>query len=577
MRTTPKVLLALALVVGGLSPWLFSPFLHGKASGSQHPRVGRTDSDTRNEADARLGVARVTRKRWVQLDSTSEERGDEPTASSVWIPVRVNELKKDMMVGIRSYDGRWVARAVDTASSVASEPEKTWQVRFGKKGGVIFKSWAGTHLGLNREPKLNAQSRTVSDDEKFDVADASSVPSTPIGNPTIAARHASLPKTHAVFLTPRGRDGGKYAGVTQLPTDDAVDHPFESDQPTRHSISCKYTDDAAPHIRFYLYRRADCADADTCWRPLSAARKAARASAHPQEILGPVVPLAGSPKPLNTSSDSFGASELSFRRVLHAWGVLGPPVTPVMFLEPSDTVGQQLTREHSDFSVFTSFEHHKEFQTQPTYRGLFKDAFKKARTSESPAMAVYSNSDILFTSSLAESLAASFAFAAKWQAGGKVKLLVVGMRINTDMPAGVDLGRGEEDLDRVLTRLAATGKRYQSNAEDYFAVSRGLCDWGAMPDFIVGGVAFDNWLVGKYNRDAGAVVVDASDTILAVHQNHGAGRKDSHLQPKSRYNRELAAKHGSWSKGRVLDARFATLSTPWGEIIVVERRKLLFD
>ena len=182
------------------------------------------------------------------------------------------------------------------------------------------------------------------------------------------------------------------------------------------------------------------------------------------------------------------------------------------------------------------------------------------------------------------SLAASMRFAkvAKQQTED-ARLLVVGQRINVDMPSdgGVDLKVSEARLDSTLARLAKKGQKYQTNAEDYFAVSRALFKWDKLPDFMVGGVAFDNWFVSKANRDKPVpnevIAVDATDTIIAVHQNHGKGRKDSHLQPKSQYNRELAAKQGSWSKGRVVDTKYATMKTPWQEVLVVERRRLLFE
>ena len=168
---------------------------------------------------------------------------------------------------------------------------------------------------------------------------------------------------------------------------------------------------------------------------------------------------------------------------------------------------------------------------------------------------------------------------AKHKAGKAApRLLVVGQRVNVKMPKKGQLDLDDEEAaEAALETLAKGGQRYQTNAEDYFAVSRALYEWEGLPDFVVGGVAFDNWFVGKANRDDKVLVVDGTDTILAVHQNHGKGRKDSHLHPKSKYNRELAARHGSWSKGRVVDAKYATMRTPWNEIVVVNRRHLLFD
>eukprot|EP01060_Flectonema_neradi_P039592 TRINITY_DN8776_c2_g1_i1.p1 TRINITY_DN8776_c2_g1~~TRINITY_DN8776_c2_g1_i1.p1 ORF type:complete len:259 (+),score=66.14 TRINITY_DN8776_c2_g1_i1:352-1128(+) len=255
---------------------------------------------------------------------------------------------------------------------------------------------------------------------------------------------------------------------------------------------------------------------------------------------------------------------------------------PLLMMEPSDDLGMQQVTDLGGQSIYSerTFEHHKEYTKQPTYRGLFDAAFSHEKSvSENCEMAVYSNGDILYSTSIRDTLGSSLAYAKDIEKTDRV--LVIGTRINTDMPEELDLDVNQQDYDSLLKKLAKTGRRYQSNAEDYFAVSKPLFDWKALPDFIVGGVAFDNWIVAKANRaykqkGKPVVVVDASDTITAIHQNHGKGRKDSHLQGKSTYNRKLAVKEGSWSKGRVVDAKYCSLNTPWDEIIVVERRRLLF-
>ncbi|CUG28302.1 Hypothetical protein, putative, partial [Bodo saltans] len=88
--------------------------------------------------------------------------------------------------------------------------------------------------------------------------------------------------------------------------------------------------------------------------------------------------------------------------------------------------------------------------------------------------------------------------------------------------------------------------------------SRGLFDWMKdIPDFVVGGVSFDNWITNKVNVMASrgeAIEVDATETILALHQNHGGDPKKSHEHPKSYYNRNLASKYGGTELGHVTSA-----------------------
>jgi hypothetical protein len=52
---------------------------------------------------------------------------------------------------------------------------------------------------------------------------------------------------------------------------------------------------------------------------------------------------------------------------------------------------------------------------------------------------------------------------------------------------------------------------------DYFVSTRGLYD--NMPPLVIGRCWWDHWLVWKA-QNVGAAVVDASDTVMAIHQNH---------------------------------------------------------
>ena len=43
--------------------------------------------------------------------------------------------------------------------------------------------------------------------------------------------------------------------------------------------------------------------------------------------------------------------------------------------------------------------------------------------------------------------------------------------------------------------------------------------WGKIPDFIIGRPGYDNWLIWKARRSL-IPVVDASESVKAIHQNH---------------------------------------------------------
>jgi hypothetical protein len=194
---------------------------------------------------------------------------------------------------------------------------------------------------------------------------------------------------------------------------------------------------------------------------------------------------------------------------------------------------------------------------QPTYRGLFHRGLELFP--DAPCV-MFSNGDILYTPSLTQTIQRVIEFmadkkAAEVRAGRKWhdRWMIVGQRINHEVPAAFDIdddaaasARRKADPTaigkaractggfphwvRELETYAGQGKIFQSDAEDYFIVSRKLFDWMKLPDFIVGGVAFDNWITAKVARMAlkgEAVLVDATKTVTALHQNHGRDERQA--------------------------------------------------
>ena len=462
--------------------------------------------------------------------------------------IEFSKLKSGDFIALQAADGRWIARPPSSHHKTATAAEKTWKLVV-KDESHSFKSVIGTYLGLNRESAIVAQARGTSSEERWKI-------------------HSGSGST--IYIEGLGRDGkNKFIGTVNA---------------TDKDLSCRYTEKTS-ETKIKIFKVTN----SNIWEDYLSDKNKHYNKEEKEQLyssyLKEFLPIFGSPKPLNKSGDLYEEALLIFQRTLKGWQKLPKPIQPLLLMEPTDDIGIRQVTELGGGSVLsaTKFEHHEEYKKQPTYRGLFSAAFSfaKSHTKSDCEMAVYSNGDILYSTSLRDTLGSALSYAGEVENSNRV--LVIGTRINTDMPDDLDLDVDSQDYDAVLKKLAKTGRRYQSNAEDYFAVSRSLFDWDAMPDFIVGGVAFDNWLVAKANRGSKSnrksvptVVVDASDTVTAIHQNHGKGRKDSHLQGKSTYNRKLAVKEGSWSKGRVVDAKYCALNTPWKEIVVFERRRMLF-
>ncbi|KAL3860512.1 hypothetical protein ACJMK2_010631 [Sinanodonta woodiana] len=81
------------------------------------------------------------------------------------------------------------------------------------------------------------------------------------------------------------------------------------------------------------------------------------------------------------------------------------------------------------------------------------------------------------------------------------------------------------------------GELFRSDAEDYFITSPSY-PWNDMPEVVIGRVAYDNWLVLNARKQKHQVI-DATDTLLAVHQTTKNGNFEGSGKPNRDYNHNL--------------------------------------
>ena len=97
------------------------------------------------------------------------------------------------------------------------------------------------------------------------------------------------------------------------------------------------------------------------------------------------------------------------------------------------------------------------------------------------------------------------------------RFLMSGQRWDTDITEPVDFYA--QDWEATVRRKAREANHQRPPQWiDYFAFSRGLY-YKNTPPFVIGRPGWDNWLVW-HARDSGARVVDATQIVQAVHQNH---------------------------------------------------------
>jgi hypothetical protein len=97
------------------------------------------------------------------------------------------------------------------------------------------------------------------------------------------------------------------------------------------------------------------------------------------------------------------------------------------------------------------------------------------------------------------------------------KFLMAGQRWDTDITAPVDFCA--PDWEATLRRQALLANHQRPPQwVDYFLFSRGLY-YKNTPPFLIGRPGWDPWLLW-FARESGARVVDATQVVVAVHQNH---------------------------------------------------------
>jgi hypothetical protein len=141
----------------------------------------------------------------------------------------------------------------------------------------------------------------------------------------------------------------------------------------------------------------------------------------------------------------------------------------------------------------------------PLLSSLFERADRLARHDR----LCFLNADILLTD--------DFLAAATRLSGLRERSLMVGRRCDLDIKASLDFSKADwRESVRSLARDRGTLRPPQWI--DYFAFPRDLLR-GQVPDFAVGRPGYDNWLLWKV-RSIGVPVVDATEVVLAIHQNH---------------------------------------------------------
>lgn len=100
--------------------------------------------------------------------------------------------------------------------------------------------------------------------------------------------------------------------------------------------------------------------------------------------------------------------------------------------------------------------------------------------------------------------------------GAKNQFLMVGRRWDTEIATPIDFSASDW-AERARAQAISTKQQRGPDWIDYLVFPRGM--YREIPALVIGRVGWDNWLVWKA-RAEGAAVVDATEAVVAIHQNH---------------------------------------------------------
>src|SRR5437868_4082882 len=124
----------------------------------------------------------------------------------------------------------------------------------------------------------------------------------------------------------------------------------------------------------------------------------------------------------------------------------------------------------------------------------------------------YANCDIV--------LMEDFSAAVEKVAATNKDFLMIGRRWDTELATAVAF-ESAGWKERLRENARTHGQQRSGDWIDYFAFRKGFY-LRKIPELVIGRVVWDQWLVWKAQQE-GAMVVDGSEAVMAIHQNHDYG------------------------------------------------------
>ncbi|ELT91762.1 hypothetical protein CAPTEDRAFT_191652 [Capitella teleta] len=205
--------------------------------------------------------------------------------------------------------------------------------------------------------------------------------------------------------------------------------------------------------------------------------------------------------------------------VIKNWAAISDDV--ILYTSSDDVGGKRTMVEAINYGWTV----HAAPRTNPYNLPFVKDMFLDASALSQSEFVGYSNGDILFTANLRATLVAIL------HSVDPREVFIIGRRKNVLLRQ-----RTLHLEDHVQMVADVEAEDYLDVAIDYFIFHQETSfPFGDLPDLVVGRSRYDNFLVSKASA-SGMMVVDASETITALHQTGTDGNLSGHMGKGAKWN-----------------------------------------
>ena len=246
-----------------------------------------------------------------------------------------------------------------------------------------------------------------------------------------------------------------------------------------------------------------------------------------------------------------------WRRTLENWAQLKPLVRPVFF----STSGHQ-----ADYVCRFGWDFLPVRKTASSNIPVLKVMFMDAICRFNSMFYGYANGDILFDDSLIVSLRTIK------EAGLDLRtpVFITGIRTNV-----ANLTVDETSIRNLFHVAQKKGHLFIPLSQDYFITDSSF-PWADIPNVVIGRRGYDNWLL-LYARQLNLITIDATETVLAVHQTTKAGIREGWRHRDSDYNVDLLRKrfkHVRYEAGATFCAQWRTVGNSTTNVAISFRSEL---